>query len=188
MEKLTCSSCGATMIPNTTQPYLVCEYCDSAMENKYYTGPAEPTVTASTVSAVAEETSAVEETSQTIETEEEEPTLIEKLVDAGKNLLTNTITGNLHQGKTYTTYTRPVTYINPRPIARPAKPAATPVQPARPARPAGTQMQPARPARPSVQGSGRDGMHHRPEGGRPSGSHGHGGGRGPGGGHGSGRK
>ena len=192
MEKLTCTSCGATMTPNTNQPYLVCEYCDSAMENKYYVAPVEPVAAASQAAAVQEEIATEVETSQATETQEEEPTLIEKLVDAGKDLLTGALTGNLTQGKQntiYTTYTQPVTYAQPVTYVqpRPAKPAARPVQPARPARPTGKPSQHSRPVKPAIQNSGRDGMHQRPEGGRPSGNHGHGGGRGPGGGHGKGR-
>lgn len=36
VEKMICSSCGATLIPNTIQPALVCEYCDTAVANPYY--------------------------------------------------------------------------------------------------------------------------------------------------------
>lgn len=36
MEKIICSSCGATITPNTTQPFLTCEYCDTAIPNAYY--------------------------------------------------------------------------------------------------------------------------------------------------------
>lgn len=36
MEKIICSSCGATMTPNSTQPFLTCEYCDTTVPNTYY--------------------------------------------------------------------------------------------------------------------------------------------------------
>lgn len=36
MEKIICSSCGATMTPNSTQPFLTCEYCDTTVPNAYY--------------------------------------------------------------------------------------------------------------------------------------------------------
>lgn len=36
MEKMICSSCGATMTPNTTQPFLTCEYCDTTVDNPHY--------------------------------------------------------------------------------------------------------------------------------------------------------
>ena len=36
MEKMICSSCGATMTPNNTQPFLTCEYCDTTVANPHY--------------------------------------------------------------------------------------------------------------------------------------------------------
>lgn len=36
MEKIICASCGATMTPNNTQPFLTCEYCDTTVPNAYY--------------------------------------------------------------------------------------------------------------------------------------------------------
>lgn len=36
MEKMICSSCGATMTPNNTQPFLTCEYCDTTVTNPHY--------------------------------------------------------------------------------------------------------------------------------------------------------
>ena len=36
MEKLLCSGCGAAIVPNNTQPFLTCEYCDTSMSNPYY--------------------------------------------------------------------------------------------------------------------------------------------------------
>lgn len=36
MEKLICSSCGATLTPNSNQPFIVCEYCDTTVPNAYY--------------------------------------------------------------------------------------------------------------------------------------------------------
>lgn len=36
MEKLICSSCGATLTPNATQPFLTCEYCDTTVPNTHY--------------------------------------------------------------------------------------------------------------------------------------------------------
>lgn len=36
MEKMICSSCGATLIPNNTQAFLVCEYCDTSVPNPHY--------------------------------------------------------------------------------------------------------------------------------------------------------
>lgn len=36
MEKIICSSCGATLTPNNTQPFLTCEYCDTTVPNAYY--------------------------------------------------------------------------------------------------------------------------------------------------------
>ncbi|MBQ8554236.1 MAG: hypothetical protein IJ438_00040 [Clostridia bacterium] len=36
MEKLICSSCGATLTPNTTQAFLTCEYCDTTVPNAHY--------------------------------------------------------------------------------------------------------------------------------------------------------
>lgn len=49
MEKLICSSCGAAITPNTTQPILTCEYCDTSIPNAYYVesdakAAAEPTL------------------------------------------------------------------------------------------------------------------------------------------------
>ena len=40
MEKLVCTSCGATITPNTTEPFLTCEYCDSSITNAFYVEPA----------------------------------------------------------------------------------------------------------------------------------------------------
>lgn len=39
MEKLVCSACGAPLTPNTDQPYLTCEYCDTAVPNAFYREP-----------------------------------------------------------------------------------------------------------------------------------------------------
>ena len=39
MEKLICPACGAPLTPDSTQPFLTCEYCDTAVENKYYVAP-----------------------------------------------------------------------------------------------------------------------------------------------------
>ena len=36
MEKMICSSCGATLIPSNTQAFLVCEYCDTSVPNPHY--------------------------------------------------------------------------------------------------------------------------------------------------------
>ncbi len=36
MEKIICSSCGAPLTPNSTQPFLTCEYCDTTVPNAYY--------------------------------------------------------------------------------------------------------------------------------------------------------
>lgn len=36
MEKMICSSCGATMTPNNTQPFLTCDYCDTTVTNPHY--------------------------------------------------------------------------------------------------------------------------------------------------------
>lgn len=36
MEKIICSSCGATLTPNSTQPFLTCEYCDTTVPNAHY--------------------------------------------------------------------------------------------------------------------------------------------------------
>lgn len=158
MEKLTCSSCGATMNPNTTQPYLVCEYCDSAVENKYYTEPAPGTVieTATAVQTEAEDALATEETADT-----EEPTLIEKLIDAGKNLLT----GGILQGVTSAVTPRPIVYSRPivtyQSMQRPQKPVHQPVH--KPNRPSAV----ARPAQ-GHHTMGQAGMHQRPD--RPSGN------------------
>ena len=49
MEKIICASCGATMTPNSTQPFLTCEYCDTTVPNAYYNesaakAAAEPTL------------------------------------------------------------------------------------------------------------------------------------------------
>lgn len=43
MEKLICSACGAPLTVTTSEPFLKCEYCDTAIENKYYVEP-EPVV------------------------------------------------------------------------------------------------------------------------------------------------
>lgn len=58
MEKLICSGCGAALTLNTTQPYLVCEYCDTAVPNAFYAEPAQ--AEAAPVSAAAEEAETVE--------------------------------------------------------------------------------------------------------------------------------
>lgn len=174
MEKLTCSSCGATMTPNTNQPYLVCEYCDSAVENKYYIQPAEP------VSAVQPESemtaSAETQTTQESVAEAEEPSLLEKLADAGKNLLD----GILEQKTIYSNSSQPV--IVSRPVTPPARPRQQ-VRPTVPHRPAARPVN-AGHSRPSGKPSDHMSAHQRPD--RPGGGHGgrggHGsGGRGPGG-------
>ena len=36
MEKLICSSCGAAIVPNVTQAFLTCAYCDTSVDNPYY--------------------------------------------------------------------------------------------------------------------------------------------------------
>ena len=36
MEKMICSACGAAIVPNVTQPFLTCAYCDTAVNNPYY--------------------------------------------------------------------------------------------------------------------------------------------------------
>lgn len=36
MEKIICASCGATLTPNSSQPFLTCEYCDTTVPNAYY--------------------------------------------------------------------------------------------------------------------------------------------------------
>ena len=42
MEKLICTACGAPLAPDTSKPFLTCEYCDTAIENKYYVAPVTP--------------------------------------------------------------------------------------------------------------------------------------------------
>lgn len=42
MEKLICASCGATLVPDVTQPVLTCEYCGTSAPNAYYDGSAKP--------------------------------------------------------------------------------------------------------------------------------------------------
>lgn len=59
MEKIICSSCGATMTPNTTSPFLTCEYCDTTVPNAYYDeasakAAAEPTLEETCVAALVE--------------------------------------------------------------------------------------------------------------------------------------
>lgn len=59
MEKIICSSCGATMTPNTTHPFLVCEYCDTTVPNAYYDvqsakADAEPTLEETCVAELIE--------------------------------------------------------------------------------------------------------------------------------------
>lgn len=36
MEKMICACCGAAITPTTTQAFLTCEYCDTAVPNPYY--------------------------------------------------------------------------------------------------------------------------------------------------------
>ena len=36
MEKLICSCCCATLVPNIDKPFLTCEYCDANIPNPYY--------------------------------------------------------------------------------------------------------------------------------------------------------
>lgn len=40
MEKLVCGSCSAPIAPNTTDPFLTCEYCDTSITNPFYAAPA----------------------------------------------------------------------------------------------------------------------------------------------------
>lgn len=175
MEKLTCSSCGATMTPNTNQPYLVCEYCDSAVENKYYIQPAEPVYAAQPGDETTETMES--QTAQEPSAEAEEPTLLEKLADAGKELLD----GILEQKSTYSNYSNPIIVSRPV-VSKPARPRQQ-VQPTVPHKPA-TRPVAAGHSRPSGRPSGHAGAHQRPD--RPGGGHGgrggHGsGGKGPGG-------
>lgn len=54
MEKLICSACGAPLAPNTSEPFLTCEYCDTTVENKYYVEPEVPQPQAAVPEAEAE--------------------------------------------------------------------------------------------------------------------------------------
>ncbi len=36
MEKMICSCCGAAIVPNITQAFLTCEYCDTSVSNPHY--------------------------------------------------------------------------------------------------------------------------------------------------------
>ncbi len=51
MEKLICPACGAPLTPDTSRPFLTCEYCDTPVENKFFAEPAvkEPEPEAETV-------------------------------------------------------------------------------------------------------------------------------------------
>lgn len=42
MEKLLCASCGATLNPDVNEPFITCEYCDTAVANPHYNGKAAP--------------------------------------------------------------------------------------------------------------------------------------------------
>lgn len=176
MEKLICSACGATIAPSITTPYLVCEYCGTAIENKYYSETA-----AEAARQEAQQQEAVQAAAEAAaQTAEEEPNLVEKLLNAGKEKLTDKIeqlTGLDLDGEpetvtcaTVPVYTQPLGYsqqaLYTQPAMRPvpARPRQTerrrkqPVQQPRP-----VQMARPRQVNEPGQGSGR-GMQYRPAG------------------------
>lgn len=185
MEKLTCTACGATMTPNTVQPYLVCEYCDSAIENKYYDAAA---AEAARLKAARQEALQAADQSageDAAEASAEEPTLVERILNAGKEKLTDKIeqlTGLELDGKPEAVvYTQPVVYSQPllysQTAARPM-----PTVPRRDERRRKEPVQQPRPVHMARHGrhgeAGRQGMQQRPDNGRGQNSPG---GRGQGG-------
>lgn len=191
MEKLTCTACGATMTPNTVQPYLVCEYCDSAIENKYYDAAA---AEAARLEAARQEAlQAADQSSgeDAAEASAEEPTLVERILNAGKEKLTDKIeqlTGLELDGKPEAVvYTQPVVYSQPVAYSQPllySQTAARPMPtvPRRDERRRKEPVQQPRPVHMARHGrhgeAGRQGMQQRPDNGRGQNSPG---GRGQGG-------
>ena len=57
MEKMLCTSCGATLTPDVSAPFLTCAYCDTAVPNPHYDGtaaPEEPDLAAQCVATLLE--------------------------------------------------------------------------------------------------------------------------------------
>ncbi len=59
MEKMICSCCSAAIVPNVTQTFLTCEYCDTSIPNPYYNEAAaaeasKPTLQESCIAALLE--------------------------------------------------------------------------------------------------------------------------------------
>lgn len=71
MEKLICSACGAPLTPDESQPFITCEYCDTAIDNKYYVAPAKPEPAPQPVqTAEGEQDETIETTAEAQEQEE----------------------------------------------------------------------------------------------------------------------
>ena len=155
MEKLICSACGAPLTVNTNEPFLKCEYCDTAIENKYYVAPE------------VKDSEPVQETAETVETEDAETSdggsLLHTLLGVGTAIAANKLR------RRSVTARPPMDRRTP-----PGRSASTP-------HPRTMQTAPRRHPEPPRTGS----MGARPaRGGRPSGGpggHGGPGGRGPGG-------
>ena len=164
MEKLICSACGAPLTVTTAEPFLTCEYCDTAIENKYYVAPAQP------AEPIAEPNAepAGEEVQQTVQEDESSGgSLLQTLIGVGTTLAAN----SLRKRARNTTVVR---------RAQPARPVlrtghtAVPHRHPEPPRTGGMTARPAHPGMSRTHGG-------RPS--RPAGGRGPGGMRGPGGRH-----
>ena len=159
MEKLICPACGAPLTPDSTQPFLTCEYCDTAVENKYYVAP-----------PVVEAAEKPEPIAETLTEEPEEETapgrsLLKTLLGVGTAIAAN----NLR--KRAVVVHRPAVH----PVLRTGHP-AIPHRPPQPARIGGLSARPTRAVRPgSTRPQPGPSRVHGGVGGRPMGPGGRGG-------------
>ena len=140
MEKLICTACGAPLTPDTASPFLTCEYCDTAIENKYYVAPAAPVQ--ETIQPTEESAGPQDEG---METEVSGSSIVKTLLGAGTALATNALRNRSRTVAVRRTAARPVLHnghaSTPHRRPEPPRMGSTSARPAHGIRPCGGHPQ-----------------------------------------------
>ena len=167
MEKLVCAACGAPLTIDQSKPVIICEYCDTSIENKFY-------VPTPKIEPAPQPETPVQAETELPEDEAEGGSLLKTLVGVGTAIAANRLRKRVSSAQQ--SAVRPVHPPRNAAVPRTRYPAAQVLR-----RGSESTVQTPRPSMPRPMG----GMPSRDFGGRGHGGRGPGGhgGRGPGGRH-----
>ena len=182
MEKLICPACGAPLTPDSAQPFLNCEYCDTSVENKYYVAP--PASAAQPAVQQFDPEPAAEEDADEAFIPASGSSLLQTLLNAGTALVASSMRTKRTTAHRTAVHHPPVGRAPLKSVQQRGSRPAAPHRPPEPPHAGGIGARPTRAVRP---GSSRPTAHHGGMPGRglggPGGRGGRGGMGGPGGRH-----